>query len=56
MQVSVPGMYQKPAPYSGADPHIFDRLGLDRKIGRLRAADGEKAAAEPRIIPLTNFM
>jgi hypothetical protein len=27
----------------GADPHIFDRFGLDRKIGRPCPADGEKS-------------
>jgi hypothetical protein len=32
-----------------ADPHIFDRLGLDRKIGRLPPPMARTAAAEPRM-------
>jgi hypothetical protein len=39
----------------GADPHVFDHLGLCGKIGCLCPLVASKPAAEPRIRFLTIF-
>jgi len=38
-----PRNVEEARPIERADPHIFDGLGLERKVGRLGAADGGQA-------------
>jgi hypothetical protein len=40
----------------GADPYVFDRFGLDGKVGCLCPLMAIRPAAEPSIRLLTNFM